>query len=144
MKSTTGVSSPAAPGETYSADDRSRVNQFYALIRAAWGSGKFSAQFVDADDAKHSRRYWAPEILKHSDEDLAHAIEVCKQRRLAGDTRYDWPDIGVVLGVLSEKPDHVAVQQQRQAVHPGRLLDFKPTREQRLAGIRKLREEHDL
>lgn len=143
-KSSTGVSRPGDPGYEYSDDDRSRVNRFYALLRAAWGSGKFSAQFVDADDAKHSRRYWAPEILKHTDDELASAVETCRQRRLAGDTRYDWPDIGVVLGVLGEKPDDVTMQQRRQSTTPDRLLDFRPSPENRLDGLRRLRQEHGL
>lgn len=103
------------------------MNQFYALIRAGWGSGKFSSQFADQNDLMRSKRYWAPRILVHSDEDLARAVSMATDRKLAGDARYDWPDIGVILSTLSI--DGVGHQQRRQSAEPPLALPYRPDKE---------------
>lgn len=133
-----------SPSKQYDAEERERVDKFYTLIRTAWGDGKFRQQFIDADDLRRSKRYWAPEILQHSLDDLARAVEVSRQRRMQGNPRYDWPDIAVILGVIGEQPTDTERQQQRYAAGVTGLLDFSPPREFRLEQIRKLRQEHGL
>lgn len=145
--SSTGISKPGDPGHQYTPEERNTVNKFYSWIRIGWGSAKFTSQFEDEKDAVAARRFWAPRILEHSPEDLKRAIDVATQRRLEGDTRYDWPDIGVILGVLSEKPKKTSAaeaHQHRCASGRPPAVEFNPTVEFRMENIRKLREEHGL
>ena len=95
-QASSGKSSP----EVFSPEEFARVNKFFALVRVAWGTAKFNSQFGDAEDVKHTKRFYAKRILQWTEDKLAEAVDTAVERRANGDDEFLFPDVAKILGLI--------------------------------------------
>ena len=76
-------------------------------MRAIYGS-KFDQQFTSEQDVAESKAMWGSDIASKTDAQLMSCISNCKARIRAGDSDWQWPNIGMVLGYIDKSWEHAA------------------------------------
>lgn len=113
---------------------------FFKRLRDVYLS-KFDGQFKNEQQLESARREWAKRIGKYSREQLDHALEVMTNEYERGNRKFEWPNIGLTLGIIGKN-----WERQAHKIHqPERRLEDKTAKERaRKAGAEALKTMREL
>lgn len=90
----------------FSTEEKAKTVMFFARIQTAYGAGRFRTIARSEEELRLIRREWAKEIGLYSIDQLNRAIDRLKQRLIAGDQEYRYPDVAKILALASEPETH--------------------------------------
>ncbi len=77
--------------------EQQATRYFFARLRTIWGAGKFNQQWPTDKDLQLSRREYAKQIGKYSQQEIDEALENAKKQKANGNPDFQWPDINIIL-----------------------------------------------
>lgn len=101
-----------------------KVDMFFNMLRGMYGAQKMSLTWPTDMDLQLAKAQWAQEIEKHTERELARAMELTRKllvtSKMQGEKMDDWPNVPVILAnVVKEQaylpPPPPETEEQRAA-----------------------------
>ena len=89
--------------QTFSEDDKDAIAYFFMRLQNTYGTAKMQSQWPDSESLGLARREFGKQIAKFSREEMAEAFDLVHKEKRAGNSRFEWPDIDAIIGLLTNE-----------------------------------------
>lgn len=89
--------------QTFSDDDKDAIAYFFMRLQNAYGTAKMQSQWPDSESLSLARREFGKQIARFSREEMAEAFDLVHKEKRAGNSRFEWPDIDAIIGLLTNE-----------------------------------------
>lgn len=94
------------PLNGFTQEEQHKTILFFGRLPGIYGRSKLNTLFNTPEQLKMTRREWAQEIGQYSVDQLERALNRAKQRRMANDPDFQWPDIAKILSLITRDREH--------------------------------------